>query len=414
MQLQAKNTSHKSKTLVTAILGKMSGISKPRQKFITSIVILYLSLRGRYTFKGFERYGEYCEKSYRLQFEKPFDFLEFNNILILENLSRELILAFDPSYLPKSGKKTPNIDRFWSGCLGKAVKGIEIGGLGVVDVVQNTAFNLEAIQTPNQTELKSKGQTLIDHYASIIIERKDTLEGLSKYLVVDGYFSKVSFVDQVLDNTNLHIVSKLRKDANLKYLYNGDQKGGRGRPKKFSGKVNLDDLDKGVFKETHKDDDCIIYEAIVWSVSLKRKIKVAYVQFLKENMPSKQIAILFSTDLELSGYQIYKYYKARYQIEFLFRDGKQHLGLTHCQARSENKLYFHFNTSLTAIGVAKVAHYLQQQNGQNLPRSLADIKTSYFNELMLNLFLSNFQIDPNLEKNKLVWQKLLDFGKIAA
>jgi hypothetical protein len=414
MQLRTKNASHRSKALVETILGKMSGLNKPRRIFITSIMILYLSMRGRYTFKGFERYGEYCEKSYRLQFEKTFDFLEFNKILIQQNLSRDLILAFDPSYLPKSGKKTPNIDRFWSGCLGKAVKGIEIGGLGVVDIEQNTAFNLEAIQTPNQIELKSKGQTLVDHYANIIVDRKNTLVSLSKYLVVDGYFSKVSFVDRVVDNTGLHIVSKLRKDANLKYLYNGVQKGGRGRPRKFSSKIDLNNLDKRVFKETHKDDDCIIYEAIVWSVSLKRKIKVAYVQFLKENIPSKQIAILFSTDLELSGYQIYRYYKARYQIEFLFRDGKQHLGLTHCQSRSENKLHFHFNTSLTAVGVAKVAHYLQQEGGRRKPRSLADIKTSYFNELVLNLFLSNFQIDPNLEKNNFVYQKLLNFGKIAA
>jgi len=414
MKLQAKTASHKSRTLVATILSKMVGLNKPRRIFITSIMILYLSMRGRYTFKGFERYGDYCEKSYRLQFEKPFNFLQFNKLLIQQNLSGFLIIAFDPSYLPKSGKKTPNIDKFWSGCLGKAVKGIEIGGLGVVDVEQNTAFNLEAIQTPNQAELKNRGQSLVDHYANIIIERKETLESLSKYLVVDGYFSKASFVNPVVENTSLHIVSKLRKDANLKYLYDGVQKEGRGRPRKFSGKVDLDNLDKRIFAETHKDENCIIYEAVVWSVSLKRKIKVAYVQFLKENIPSRQIAILFSTDLELPGYQIYRYYKARYQIEFLFRDGKQHVGLTHCQSRSENKLHFHFNTSLTAVGVAKVAHYLQQEGGNLKPRSLADIKTLYFNELVLNLFLSNFQIDPNLEKNKSMYQKLLNFGKIAA
>jgi len=45
---------------------------------------------------------------------------------------------------------------------------------------------------------------------------------------------------------------------------------------------------------------------------------------------------------------------------------------------------------------------------------MADIKTSYLNEHVLNLFLSNFQIDPGLKKNKSITQRLLNFGKIAA
>jgi len=99
-------------------------------------------------------------------------------------------------------------------------------------------------------------------------------------------------------------------------------------------------------------------------------------------------------------------------MHFLFRDAKQYTGLTHCQARSENKLYFHFNMALTAVGLAKAAHYLDKEKNQTF--SLADIKTSYFNELMLHLFLSNFQIDTELNKNKQAINTILAFGKIAA
>jgi len=42
------------------------------------------------------------------------------------------------------------------------------------------------------------------------------------------------------------------------------------------------------------------------------------------------------------------------------------------------------------------------------------IKTSYFNELMLDLFLSNLRIDPKLIKNKAMINKLIQFGTIAA
>ena len=175
MQLRTKNTSNKSKALVGKILNKTGGLSKPRKYFIKSIIILYLSMRGRYTFKGMERYGNKCEKTYRLNFEQRFDFLSFNIELSKQHLSEERIVVFDPSYLPKSGKHTPGKGMFWSGCLGRAVQGIEIGGLGVVDIKQNTAFNLESIQTPSPSVLKTEGRTLVDHYASVIIDRKDQL-----------------------------------------------------------------------------------------------------------------------------------------------------------------------------------------------------------------------------------------------
>jgi len=119
MRTPRKNTSHKSRALVEKIVNKIEGLKKPRKKFMISIIILFLSMPGRYTFKGMERYGDKCEKSYRLHFEQAFDFLRFNIELCQSKLSKHCILAFDPSYLPKSGKKTPHRGKFWSGCLGR-------------------------------------------------------------------------------------------------------------------------------------------------------------------------------------------------------------------------------------------------------------------------------------------------------
>ena len=371
-------------------------------------------MRGRYTFKGMERYGNKCEKTYRLHFEQGFDFLQFNLELAKSHLSQHRIIVFDPSYLPKSGKHTPGKGKFWSGCLGKAVQGIEIGGLGVVDIEQNSAYNLESIQTPNPTDLMAQGKTLIDHYAQTIIDRWDKLIQLSTYLVVDGYFSKKNFVDAITESTDLQLIGKLRTDANLRYLYNGPKRPGRGRPRKYDEKVNLKKIDKRRFKWIYQDQDVTLYQAQVWSISLKRIIKVVYAKFLNKGQMTNRYGVYFSTDLELSGKRIYRYYKARFQIEFLFRDAKQHTGLTHCQARSENKLYFHTNTALTAVGVAKIAHYFKQPYTPKTAISIADIKTSYFNELMLNLFFSNFEINPELIKNKAAIYKLMNFGTIAA
>ena len=107
------------------------------------------------------------------------------------------------------------------------------------------------------------------------------------------------------------------------------------------------------------------------------------------------------------------YYKARFQIEFLFRDAKQYAGLTHCQARKECEMYFHYNASITSIGLAKVSHYWHQSH-QEKPYSISELKTRYFNELLLNQVFSKLEINPSLQKIKPIFQELSMFGCMAA
>jgi IS4 transposase len=64
------------------------------------------------------------------------------------------------------------------------------------------------------------------------------------------------------------------------------------------------------------DDDIQIHTAIVNSVSLKRNIRIVLLTY------KNGYAVLFSTDTELDATSIYRYYKARFQIEFLFRDAR--------------------------------------------------------------------------------------------
>lgn len=432
-----KCASDKSKTLITAILSKSIDRDKCKSTFITHLLILFLQIPIRHHFKGMERYGNYNEKTYRLNFKKYgtsydikdlsssrdtndkfFDFRWFNQSLITDYLSDNLLVVFDPSFLPKSGKSTYGVSHRWSGCAGKAKWGMELGGLGVVDLDCQSAFHYEGILTPSDEELQSKATTLLEHYAQIIVERRDDLSCFSNYLCVDGFFSKKSFVDTIKSDTDLEVVSKLRKDSHLRYLYNGPKTGKRGRPKKFDGKVDISNIKSRYFKTVLEDDEKIVHEAIVWANALERKIKLAYVQFKNEQGDlTNRYVLLFSTDLKLSALEIVEFYTARFHIEFLFRDAKQHTGLTHCQARKEEKIYFHVNTALTAVNIAKIAHWIEgpcDAQGNRPPFSLSSIKTLYFNELNLNLFISMFDIDPNTEINKAKYQLLINFGSMAA
>ena len=87
--------------------------------------------------------------------------------LVEEFCSDELVLGFDPTYLNKSGKHTPDVGCFYNGSTSSYRRGLEIGAIGVVDINQNTAYHLEAIQTPSKgrlvslTSLATKAQDFI-------------------------------------------------------------------------------------------------------------------------------------------------------------------------------------------------------------------------------------------------------------
>lgn len=400
-----ESTSYKYQ--VKFILNKMKAVNKWRYDFILEVFGLILSIKGRINFLQFERFGNYGEQHYRNQFENRFDFMSFNKELIHEHASKHLTIAFDPSYINKSGKSTPGVGWYWSGCAGKSKWGLEIGGIAAIDIENHTAFHLEAVQTPN--DLKST--SLLDHYTSVLVERKQSLLSISKYLVVDAYFSKQPFVSKLCEH-GFQVVSRLRDDAYLQYLYTGEVKSTRGRPQLYDGKIDYKNLNTQYFETIEENEKCKIYKAIVHSKSLKRSINLVIVYTMKKNKWSHKL--YFCTDLDLSAELLLEYYQTRFQIEFIYRDAKQFTGANDCQARSENKLHFHFNAALSSINLAKISHWLPSLKQERKPFSMSSVKTMYHNELLLNRFINVFGISPNKQKNKTKIRELLQYGAIAA
>jgi hypothetical protein len=233
--------------LTSTILRKMAFIGKWQASFFIELVTTWLSLKGRYTFENLSRQGEMSSESYRSNFSNSFDFKTFNRYLF-EYIGLEKVWAFDPSFLSKSGTKTYGIGCFWSGCAQKVKRGMEIAGLVVVDVKNHTAFHYYATQTKIED-----CQNLLIYYADIIV--KDALNMLlvSKYVTVDAYFSKSTFIDPVFKE-GFHVISRMRNDAVMFYAYLGPQRKGRGRKKKYAGKVDVKNLDESQFRACIKSD----------------------------------------------------------------------------------------------------------------------------------------------------------------
>lgn len=386
-------------------------MNKARKDFIITVLLHILSIKGKINFLQLSRYSSICEQTFRINFEKEFDFLRFNKLLSEDILSKDCIIAFDPCYIPKSGKETYGRGRFWSGSDKAAKWGLDICGFAVVDVKKNTAFHLKAYQTPGINNRDSEKFNLLTHYSSLVTKNAEVFKSISKYLVADAYFSKKSFLDSVL-KINMHFISRLRDDSVLMYNFNGEPTRKKGRPKKFEGRIDVKNLDTNYFNKEVWSDELTIYSAVVFSKAFKRNIKLAVAVFYKDRKEINR-KLYFSTNLEQDGLQIVQYYRSRFQIEFLYRDAKQHTGLTDCQARSENKLDFHFNACLTSVNLAKF-DWLSNKQNDKIPFSMANYKTFFNNALMLNRFICKFAINPNTAKNQKNYRELMNWGKIAA
>jgi len=404
---------------INNILDKMSGVAKPQKKFLVTLFLTIFLLRGKVNFRNLSRYSQLSEKTYSRQFRQSFDFVTFNHYLIEETVppEHEKIGVMDCSYVPKSGKKTYGLDFFYDSCHNRPTKGLEVSNLAVIDVTTNTGYTLSSRQTPPQAEIENMfgvaKSTIaqasetdeisrMDFYAAHLTEDAVHLPAAVRDIAADGYYAKMKFVTAV-QQINRHLISKFRCDANLRYLYTGPQKK-KGARRKYGGKVKFDDLSRLEYLG-EVESDMHLYTVLVNSVRLKGNVRLVYVLNTR-NKKKPRYALLFCTDTELEAETIYRYYRARFQIEFIFRDSKQFTGLGDCQARCQESLHFHFNASFTALNLAKVD--AQQTFGldSDTPFSMATQKIVYFNQHLLGCFISILALDPTLIKNTPGYQKL--------
>jgi Transposase DDE domain len=308
--------------------------------------------------------------------------------------------------VPKSGKQTYGLDRFWNGSHSRTEKGLEISLLAWLDITGNCAYCLSVEQTPPMGASSDPEASRMDIYLDQLT-RVVTAHDLRFlcYVVTDGAYSKQKFVGGVRA-LGLYQIGKLRADANLRYLYQGPKRPGPGRHKTYDGKVRWSDLSRFERLAT-EDEHIVLYHQVVNHVQMKRNLQVVVVVDTQHH----RYAVLFSTDVTLDALTLYRYYKARFQIEFLFRDAKQFTGLTDCQARSQAKLDFHFNASLSAVSLAKL-EARQQRGNVDQPFSMASLKRRAFNQHLIDRIYEHLAKGHSLEKSSAEYETLCNYGTI--
>ena len=202
------------KGICNDIIGKLTTkLNKSFKSFLMETLVLYIVIPGRINFLQLGRYGESCEKRFRQNFSKDFDWLDFNLSLADRVLHGDRkAIAIDPSFISKSGKHTPWISYFWSGTASMAQRGLEILGVGLIDIDAKDCISLQAVQTPDSHTLESRDSNLLNWYLLVLKSMQNKLRGASRYIVADAYFSKNSFAIGI-QAMEFELISRFRNDA---------------------------------------------------------------------------------------------------------------------------------------------------------------------------------------------------------
>lgn len=302
---------------------------------------------------------------------------------------------------------------FFSGILGQVVKGIEFFVFSVVSVRERTAYPLSVQQTirseaekaaikarkkkkAQQTKAtkkkkskrrgRPKGSLNKDKnelkLSPELVRINGLLEKLLKlirkfgdlnYLVLDGHFGHHQAVLMARAN-ELHLISKLRCDAALCEKYEGEY-GGTGRRNKYGTKLNYDNLPQKYWKKSQREGELIInyYEGIFLHKEFGGELKAVIIERIKIGTNQIGHAILFSSDLELGWEKLIEYYSLRFQIEFNFREAKQHFGLEDFMTTTQKGVENAANMAFLMVQMsAKLI-----KNSEEKCVSVLDLKTHY-------------------------------------
>lgn len=361
--------------------------------------------------RNLTRYSNLRERTCHRHYGRSFDFVAFNRALIDQTFApgSERILVFDPTFIKKAGKKTHGRGYFYNSCHHRAEPGLEIGALCLVDLSLHTGLCLSVRQSLPTAEKAE--DTLMDQYTDQIASVRPHLHESERTLVVDGSLMRKKMI-AACSRLGLCLVGKLRRDALMRYYYDGAPRpSGSGLQKIYGDAVDWQHL-KG-FEDKGSYNGQRVYTKILNHKRFKARLRVVMLVDPSKQEPDNYM-LLASTNTDMDALDICRYYQARYQIEFLFRDAKQHTGLSDAQIRHSARLDFHFNASMAALNIGKSELITSHQNDGPFVCSMASLKVRYFNEHDLSRFFDIFQIDQDMAKESGHYHYLCNYGAMAA
>ena len=371
-------------------------ISKTSLYQLSQVIQAMLSMTGRVTMLGISRWGgKGCSyRTVQRLFNTNIPWPEMFGKFFEQHLCHpegEYILVGDESTITKSGKKTYGLDNFFSGVLNKVVKGIAIFSVSLVSIDERRSYPLQVEQVirtetekaaaskarqkkksksgakslrkkrgrPKGSKNRDKTQVILTpelkRIKTMVKKQLTALNHLVSvtYLALDGHFGNNNAL-QMVRQCGLHLVSKLRHDSALYFRYEGPQKN-KGPRRKYGSKIDYQHIPQKYLVEQSTEGyiETRIYQAEMLHREFAQTLNVVIIT--RTNLHTRAFANvnLFASDPDLPYQKIIDYYSLRFQIEFNFRDAKQHWGLEDWMNIKERPLTNALNLSLFMVNLSQ-------------------------------------------------------------
>lgn len=387
---------------------------------LTDIIHCFYCVRYGTTTRSLSRYSGYSLRTLFRFLAKDHQWVAVRLCLLKAFIFKQdqhYIAAMDEVVEGKSGKLTHGLSRFYSSIARKPVAGVCFFGLSLIEVSKRCSYFLsvkQVVYTPEDKKRISEQKTNRKQAKARAASGKALPKGRKKgsknkggqtnqtacfrtfkalwqesmallkhylpaikltHLVADSAYGTLDYL-RLATAHQLHIVSRMGSNAALYQPYEGAY-GGIGRKKRYGPKWDLFNLEEKYLKKSKLQEGYAykFYEFEALSKSIKGiRLKVVVLKTTRLHDQKESINVFFSDDLCLDYLTMIDYYSLRFQIEFDFRDAKQHFGLSHFKNYTETNLTCFVNLSFLLCLVSKI---LLEQYGQSLQgqqMSILDLK----------------------------------------
>jgi len=331
-----------------------------------------LVMPGNITQRGIARWADKGGSYRTVQrfFHTDIDWMQVKWLLFLMVLyvsTDTYLLVGDETVLKKAGKHTFGLDRFFSSLAQKPVPAVAFFALALVNVRKRQAYTLSVQQVvrtqqekdsarqkreqrktknrktgealkiagrPRGSKNKNKEQiTLNPELGRILLWTQKLLALIGKkitlhYFVLDGHFGNHPAY-LMTRQLGLHLISKMRHDAKLYLLPTEAQQQASPRLR-YGDRLDYDNLPLAsrVSCEPEGEYECEVYQMQCRHKDFADALNIVVIVKTHQVTGRRGHVVLFSSDLALEALSMVEYYSLRFQIEFEFRDAKQHFGLS--------------------------------------------------------------------------------------
>lgn len=327
---------------------------------------IYTISSGGVTQKNISRYGDLSYRSVSRFMSCCFIWRKLFVSLLATHFTSSgdtFLLAIDETVEDKAGKSTSKIGYFYCSKAKKAIKSVSFSVMSLVSVRERKSYvvdfeqleqDKDKAQANKEKKLAAKAQKDSGQTAKKAVgrpkgslnkikEKSDSVGSVALeailtrllpllyaigivpvYLLGDGAYGNMTGC-LIAAGCKLDLISKLHYNTSLFYPPNEDTK-----QRKYGNQVDFMDLDAHKIGEDELEGFTVTYFQIKKArmKHIDKFINVVIVRCLNHKTKKFSYVLLFSTDLALDGMVLLDYYALRFQIEFNFRDSKQHFGLS--------------------------------------------------------------------------------------